>query len=320
MNRTSATLLVAAALSCSGCLDFDRQTIHAIFPEGRDELHVVLIYEGLHVNGTEKKDTTQAQLQLKELVEGQSFYVGNHMLRFSLVEKNDDKLAKQLQALLFKHLEIANGVLFLDDKSSLNGCQTVRIRNLSAFVTGLNQVIAAEFARLTEEKRGNLTADDFHDLETLALIDRAIQEKHVWLKCEPGRISFTMPASDAVIVKVKRTINGADRLARLDAQAQEFFPRRVPDMRKALADATREQQALADLPWSFQQGRKQFTISLGVGVGEPLHLPISSRTRLPAWEGDLVNYARNAQLPVRKDLTSNGLIEKLQRDVKELGK
>lgn len=320
MNRTSATLLVVATLSCSGCLDFDRQTIHAIFPEGRDELHAVLIYEGLHVNGKEKKDTTLAQQQLKELVEGKSFFLGNHMLRFSLVEKSDDKPAQQLQALLFKFLSLSNGALFLDDKSNLNGSQTVRIRNLSAFVTGLNDWIATEFARHSEEKRANLPADDFYDLETLALIDRAIQDKHVWLKIEPGRISFTMPASDEVIARVKRFIAGGDALARLHSQAQELVPEKLPEFRKAASEAARDQQALAGLPWGFQQGRKRFTLSLGVGEGEPLHLVFASRSRLPTWEGELVNFAKETQLPIRKDVTVNSLIEKLQREVKEAGK
>jgi hypothetical protein len=317
MNRTSATLLVVAALSSAGCLDFDRQTIHALFPEGRDELHAVFIYEGLHVSGKEKKDTALAQQQLKELVEGKSFYLGNHVLRFSLVEKSDDKPARQLQALLYKHLSLSNGVLFLDDQSNLNGSQTVRIRNLSAFAAGLNDWIAAEFARHSAEKRANLPADDFYDLETLALIDRALQDKHVWLKIEPGRISFTMPASDAVITKVKCFIAGGGALARLDSQAQELVPEKLPEFRKAVSEAAREQQALAGLPWGFQQGRKRFTLSLGVGEGEPLHLSFTSRSRLPSWEGELVNFAKEAQLPIRKDVTVGSLIEKLQREVKE---
>jgi len=317
MNRTSATFLVVAALSCSGCLDFDRQTIHAIFPEGRDELHALLIYEGLHVNGKENKDTALAKQQLKELVEGKSFFLGNHMLRFSLVEKSDDKSSRQLQALLYKYLSLSNGLLFLDDRSNLNGSQTVRIRNLSAFTAGLNDWIAAEFARHSEEKRANLPADDFYDLETLALIDRAVQDKHVWLKCEPGRLSFTMPASDAVIAKVKRFIVGSDALASLDSLARELVPEKLSEFRKTTSEAARNQQALAGLPWGFQQGRKRFTLSLGVGEGEPLHLAFASRSRLPTWEGELVNFARDSQLPIRKDVTLNSLIEKLQGEVKD---
>ncbi|MBL8793266.1 MAG: hypothetical protein JNM56_05125 [Planctomycetia bacterium] len=315
MNRTAVALFAVAALACSGCLDFDRQTMHILMPQGRDELHAVFIYEGLHINGSQQNHVARAKEELKDLVNGKALYLGNHMLRFHLTELSDDRM-KPLQTLLAKHLSLQDGVLFLDDRASLNASQTIRIRELTAFVQGLNEFIAGEFAHSVAEQRLN-PVGDFYDAETLALIERAIQDKHVWLSCEPGRISFTMPASDAVIARFKRQISGADDVDRLRSLADTMLPDGLAEFRKALTEAAANRETIAGLPWSFQHGRKRFTVSLGVGEGEPLHLVCKSGTRMQAWDGELVNFARNSQLPVRKDLTVQGQIEKLQREVKD---
>lgn len=333
MHRTctARALLAVVALTCAGCLDFDRQTVYAVFPQGRDELHALLIYEGLRVFGSDEQSARgaqeelrpiveRAQEELRQIVEGKSFYLGDLTHKFNLDGKEGSETEQKIGALLAKHISIQNGVLFLDDKANLNACQSVRIGKLSAFVEALNQLLTAEFARMAAEKRASPTNDDFFDPDTLASIDRAIQDRHVWLKCEPGRFSFTLPASRAATDKMKRRIAGMKVLNEVNAMAQKLEAEHLAAFKSIVAATQRYERSLVGLPWSFEQGRGRFTISLGVGEGEPLHLPIECSLRLWSWQGGLVNFAKEAQLPLRKDLTVNGLIEKLQREVKEMQK
>jgi hypothetical protein len=82
----AAILCILAGTGCTG-LTYDRQEKVFVFPKGRPEIKVLLVYEGLRVLGDRADSLKQAKEQLTELfVNRQEFWFGDGEtpLHFSL--------------------------------------------------------------------------------------------------------------------------------------------------------------------------------------------------------------------------------------------
>jgi hypothetical protein len=153
MKRYAKFAAITLALALSGCIDFEKQTIVVVTAPEKDELHVLLVYEGLHVSGGRQR----AEEQLQKFVESQQEFciTDNWLGRVDLAPSKDGKedtenprRANRLRALTRSHFAISNGTFFINPDGQLSGWQQIAVRNASQYVAGVNGLLAEAFAEM----------------------------------------------------------------------------------------------------------------------------------------------------------------------------
>jgi hypothetical protein len=312
-------LLAAFALAATGCVDFDKETMVFVFPPDSKEVRGLLIYEGLSVQGNDPDDLENAKKQLTQFVaDEKEFCLGdNFQLHFNQADEDNDDLSKKLQKQMQrKHLVIHNGAFFLNPDGKLCGYQTVTVKDRESFVRDLNAFASAGFSALATE----WLADDSKrapsfDEETLRRLQKAAGAQFVWFQLEPGRVSFTAPATSATIQRVKADLLGAESVAQLrtrlaepdkDANADPAKPTKAEAARRTLDFLEARGRLLSEAPWSFDQRADRLSIALGVGGGAPIRL--AAYTSSPGGHREeLLAHARTLKAPFKKDLTAEKL-------------
>jgi hypothetical protein len=314
--RTLGAVAVACALSgSSGCLTFEKQTLVLVFPRGSQEVRGLLVYEGLHAAGHTPADLARAKEELAGLFEGeQEIRLSGWPLRFQLApQPGDSEEVRLWRALLRKHLVIRKGGFFLDAEGKLGGYQTVTIRDRGKFVPELNrrisQSMAGVAARGLADPKGRGAV---WDEESLRLVQRACTKEFPWVQIEAGRVCLTAPASPALTRRLKRAV--LEEAASLPWLRDVAEGKRRGALRHELpAVLSRTEEAvtwLADVPWGFDQHADRFTVSLGLGGGEPIRVVLANGNRggPREWDKELMAYARQLRVPHHAGLTAERLI------------
>jgi hypothetical protein len=287
-SRFFLPLACFLALGCTGCLIFEKETLVAIIAPERDEASALLVYEGMHVEGSSKEDLLKANKALRAAFKDRrAFYLGNPLALIELDEPQ--KGGTEFDELLTGHLAITTAKLGLDRQGRLCGYQEIKIRRLKEFIKGLNKEVSKE---LTQECGKALASKekpaDGWDLETLRRVNQAAGNKFAWLAVDDGRVSFTMPGTPAFFQKFKRDLLMSSlppefrapeplggpilarvRQPRLKLPNEETFLRGVSDLERLV-------RLLADTPFSLEQRPDSLTISLGLGRGQPVQLAIDN--------------------------------------------
>jgi hypothetical protein len=311
-------LLLIPLCLAGGCnkLGHDKETIVAAFPPGKDEVRLLLIYEGFHVPQEEKTKLGQAKDELDRLMASErEFRLGYWPLFFNLDRRdNDNDAEKQLVDFLRAHITIRKGAFFQSRDGALNGYQTVTIRDAQKFIAGWNERISAWLAeKLPEELAKPKRDDDAFDKESLERLLQAARKKHTWIKLEPGRISLTLPGTQSLFERGKRESLKLPALERLhqeiatSGQGPGSADRGA--QRDAIAAIERNAIWLSQLPLSIDQRKDRLTLSLGFGDGESITmgLPNEPRTRNEL-DKELVAHARKLKVPFREGITVDSLI------------
>lgn len=313
-------LLAVTTLAGPGCngLTVDREAAVFSFPHGRQEMRVLLVYDGLRVRGNKPEDLDQARKQLTGLfVDRQEFWLGGPEIPFifSLRPPAPGGDDNEFLALLRKHVDIGRTELFTAPDGRPCAYQTLTVSDPGKLTAGLNAVITAEMARTAKRELAKPATEPEGDTDraTWGLTERACRGKFDWIRTEPGRFSLTVPASPEFSRKAKAWILGLEPLAEAETalragrakagEPAEAF-RTLLHIRTRLGD-------LADTPWSFDQRKERFTVSLGYGGGEPIRvvprpLPVPPPTAL---DKDLLAFARRLEIPFRPKTEIAALVE-----------
>jgi hypothetical protein len=326
--RTLRAVAVALALlGGAGCLTFEKETMVFVFPPGGQEVRGLLVYEGMAPSAAKAADLERAKDELGEIYASRErFYLGAWPLLVSLKPgANDDPGTREGKALFRKHLVVRSGGLFLNENGRLCGYQVVTIRDRTKFVPALNGLIGRSMAEYAERALADpRRRADWLDEGSLRLMRRASQKRFEWVQIEPGRFGLTLPATPAAAARLKRAFLGTEELARLrDAASVRLgkkgtdAPPRAPkleEVRAAVRAYGADRQALIDylaaLPLSFEQRKDRFTVSLGLGEGEPIRLATPTEVG-PApvpGEADLIAHARKLKVPFQAGLTTEKVI------------
>jgi hypothetical protein len=303
-RRLAAFFGLALALASTGCgrLGFEKETVVAAFPADRDEVRVVLVYEGLTVLGDKDSDLQDAKSQLKELATEQTFYLGSNALCLSLKPEparflNDEE--KQNWKLIEKHVTLRNGAFFLNEDGRLSFYQHLAIRDAQEFVRGCNERISAAVAKFAAKglaldratrNAGERAGWDKWDVETLKRWQAASTAKHAWLRLEPGRISLVLPGTEQYFARLKREF--------LTEYATNPWVVRL----------------LSGAAWSLDQRRHQLTVALGSGDGQAIRVVFNNDVSGRKYERELLSHARTLAVPFSKTATSKSLIDKLAQE------
>jgi len=301
-RRLAVFFGLALALANAGCgrLGFEKQTVVAAFPADRDEVRILLVYEGLNVLGDKENDLKDAKSRLRQLATEQTFYLMN-AFSFSLKPDPARPLTeeeKKTWQLIQKHLSLLNGEFYLDEKGQLCFYQHLTIRDAQEFVKGCNEWIGRAIGKFAAEglalDRAALNAEEraawaMWDVETLQRLQAASKGKHAWLRLEAGRLSFTMPGTEHCFTHLKRE--------GLRNCAKEPWLARL----------------ISDTPCSLDQRKDQLTVALGVGAGEPIRLLFEGDKDKRHFDGELRKYAQGLPVPFSKTATSKSLIDSLEQ-------
>jgi hypothetical protein len=300
---------------------FEKETMVVMFPPDSTEVRGLLVYEGVRVTSDDNMDLAKAKEQLTRFVNGgQEFCLGdNWILHFDLApDTATDEAARALRAMLRKHLVVRNGAFFLDKDGKLCGYQTVTVRDRDKFAAGLNaQTSAGMTAFATQALADPKTVPrGWWDDESLRLVQQAGRMQFAWFRLEPGRISFTLPATPAAVRRLKREALNVEEIARLRnelmAPGKPAGP--PPDARQRvdpfLANLENATGLLADTPLSFDQRADRFTVALGLGGGQPIRLAVPGEPVQAHRKADeeLIAHARTLKAPFKAGLTAEGLI------------
>lgn len=291
------TVILSLALAGGGCVTFEKETAVVAFPPGKDEIRILLIYEGVQASDSNAGTLKTAREQLTRFVTSQEeFCLGDNWITHVVMttSKDDSEQTKQLRNFLKKHIAVKNGAFFDNKDGKLSGYQTVTVRQAKQFVEDLNGLISPEIVKLTEEA---LASPDLKksglDVETLERLQRAGRELFAWVRLEPGRVSFTAPLSFALLAR------GRHDLAK---QLTESLKSRPTELEPLL-------KFLAEVPISLDQRKNQVTVSLGVGEGEPFTLLFGDKEKpVRHFEKELRDHARSLRPEFLKDATTEGLI------------
>jgi hypothetical protein len=287
------------------------------FPRDRAEVRMLLVYEGLRVRGDKPEDLARAKKQLTELfVDRQEFWLGTPELPFPFsLRAPRDGNDKPALALLRKHVAIDRSGLFTLPDGRPCAYQTLTIRDPDKLAAALNAEISSEMAgnaRQELAKPATETTADF-DRETWRLVERACRGKFDWLRVEPGRFSVTIPASPEFSRKTKAWFLGLETLGDVEAALRRGRPKldESADLFRLFRDTRARLGDLADAPWSFDQRKDQFTVSLGYGGGEAILLTSRRRQPLPSnpLDKDLHAFIRRLEIPFRDKTEVAALVE-----------
>jgi hypothetical protein len=323
VSRALAALAAAVALSSAGCLDFDKQTIVVGFVPDKDEVHVLFVYEGLHVAGKEKSDLKKAQEGLTELLTTQkAFYVGHPMLRMPLQpdEKTPSAKDKKIFDLFGKHLSLGKAEAFLGADDRLGAAQVLTIKDARQFVDRVNELISEGVAEDLERALKDPKTPK-EDLESLRLIRKAAKERFAWVRLEPGRLRVTVPGTPAFFARARSdVIRGASGFAELSQLLTGPVPPggRPADheerVRHKVAEVNRFIEAAGQTPWGLEQGPDRLTFSLGLGGGRPIHILSPYYPNRPGARADeLLGFARTLSVDLKKDPTADQIITRFVR-------
>jgi hypothetical protein len=320
--------LVSLLLSLSGChLGHEQETIVVAFPPGRDEVRVLLIYQGFHAFSGSNRDLESVLRSAKHDLGGlmaseQEFRLGGWPLHFYLApQERETNEQKEFREFLRDHLTIRKGGFFSDPDGRLNGYQFLEVRDARKFVARANDRISAFIAKsLSERMAKPERPEDDIDEESLELILKAAREKHRWLDLKPGRISFTLPGTPTLFERGKREVlqlrtleNLRKELAKPEA-ADATAGTKAP--RESIDRIERDAEWLSQLPLSIDLRKDRITLSLGLGDGEPIILktPHESREKR-LFEKELIAHARTLSVPFQEELTSESLIAEFLKDI-----
>lgn len=323
-------VLMLGTLPSTGCLglEFEKQTALFVFVQDRDEIQALFVYEGLRVSDSKsdkdpeknrESNLNRASADLTGLVNGDHFYLGGPLPRVDLkVEDKTPEEDRKAIEFLKKHLTIRKGFFVTGEAGRLTYCQPIAVREPGKLVAGLNDRISAGFAGLEEQPK-----DPIWDAETFQMVQKAGRDRHTWLKLEPGRLSYTMPATPGFVTRLKREMLNLDQVAALRKQIDGL--REKPEDMKALAATSRADldrlerwlESLAENPWSLDVRTNMMTFAVGYGnsAAVRLQVPVSPKA-MPAGklEAELLVHARTLGTPFRAGVDVETLLTEFQRE------
>jgi hypothetical protein len=325
--RQPLLIMALLALTNTGCLDFEKQTMVVTFSKDGQDMQVLMVYDGLGVSGNNPKDLETAKDQLAQLVRGEAFYMGDPLVRVYLKPGKYDEPKdwdKKAMKVLGKHIVLGQGLLLKTLDGRYAYCQPLTVRDPASFVAWLNQIIAEEAVDVlrAEPKKKGKKAEPIADEETITVIEKAAKNKFAFLRVEPGRIAFTVPGTPKFFADLKRDAlgGGFDNIKKevenlLDPTTRDKV--KPEQIRKLFDNLESEVNLLADTPWSLDQRRNQVTLALGWGDGHPFRLTVESAGRPDGKKAkhnkDLFAFAETLGATVRDDVSLDQVLEEFQR-------
>jgi hypothetical protein len=333
-SQSRPWFIVAALLPflSTGCLVFEKQTIHAVYSPQDDTLEMIFVYEGLHHEGeygqkkglppnpdVMQKRLKQSQADLAALVNTKDgFYLGHPeaKISFEKMQKNppEDAHAKALMHAIQDHVSVSKGKLFFNQDKKLSYYHYVKIQKASQFVAKGNELISEAVLRNNQPPAANAPEWE-KDLRERFV--QAAKKGHPWVKLEPGRLSLTLPVNQEAIVQAKKSLLHLEQIDILrddidSISRGENIESHLFSLRMAVQNWKFTGDFIAENNWSLAHHKDSAKFSLGVGGSEPIPaiFPWGQVNPKTAQPGNLVPYAQTLGADVwDSDATVAGVLQ-----------
>ncbi len=325
-SRLGFFLVALLPFLSTGCLVFEKQTLHMAYSPKDDTINAILIYHGLDVGDKLEVDLENAKQELKQLTTTNDLiYVGHPLLRFSFQEakqrKNGNPQTEFLDQLMIEHVTLSRGVLFQTKEGQLCYSQHIKIRQASQLIKGLNKLISMDIIRNTKESKTDLKDLPEWEKDVRERVLAAAKKGHPWLQLKPGRISVTSPANREALVEIKSDMLQMNRIENLKKKIQAIRNKKQDDPGLSSLGSFVEilnllGTFLIENDWSLDQRKDKVTLSFGVGGDEPIPLVIPV-VDVPPPSGDLqkqlVGYSRKIGATWDNEATVAGLLMEFRK-------
>lgn len=195
-------ILIAIAAVCllQGCVEFERQSLVYRHDTDRDELRILMIYEGIYAENA--RDVGELR---SLLLRPRTFLFSNWIMEYdrdawlrALDELRQDKSPNhpastaaqiRLRKLGLDNIRVENGKFYLNDRNKLAAWQQVTITNVTALLSAANEAINAALLA------GELQTGDLPlaSADSAQFILDAAAANHNWLQLTDGQWRVRLP-------------------------------------------------------------------------------------------------------------------------------
>lgn len=242
-------LLEIALLIASGCVELTSQRISWFYDAPKDELRILIHYDGIHDSGDDENG--KGVEQVREFVKNGDVmfrdWIGHIEmadLREQLQDPNTEPLEKDWVRLVTS-IKIEPVGYYREPDGRMGAAQLVTIPKARAFVRKLNGLISREILE------GEINKDD-PMARTQERMHAAAKNRHQWLTLDGHSIRFTLPVHPDEWLRARG----------------KFLADRVKEIVKAGEEAVDDEmiaiiQALSSMPVSYIESADQVTFVLG---------------------------------------------------------
>jgi len=204
MKRLILVLAVAlgSLLTLSGCVEWERQTVTYRYHPDRDELRMLIVYDGVYSAGSLSSGIDQLRTVLAR---PRAFFFDNWISEYDrdawvrlasepAAEDMPEDLADAMEAVVDHMLDdvrVMNGAFYLNGNNELAAYQRLTLTHVSEFVAAVNTLVNAAVVH------GEVDAGDFGfsaDYSDTLLRDAA-WSGHEWLTLDAGEFSLHVPVT-----------------------------------------------------------------------------------------------------------------------------
>jgi hypothetical protein len=255
--RSLIVLLVIAALFIStGCLELVGQRITLRHDAAKDELHVMIHYDGIHDSGKDEYGKGSEQVA-KAVSDGEfmlldwPFHIKPRELAGN-VGAGAPQPVVDFVALAGKSIEVKTIGYHRDPDGRIGGSQLVTIKGAKAFIKAANAAISAGLAAQTE-------APPERFVRSWELVKAAaVKGEHQWLALEGNALKVSLPIHAREWAALK-----AHSLAEVAKEIFRIATSEEAEQKKEGANIQRIILALTSAPISYSDAGGMLTVRLG---------------------------------------------------------
>ncbi|MCZ6641682.1 MAG: hypothetical protein O7F71_08905, partial [Gammaproteobacteria bacterium] len=194
--RKLLVLWIIGLVTLQACVEFERQTIQYRHDTERDELRMLMIYDGIY--GEKARDYPELR---SVLLRPRTFIFSNWVFEYDRDEivqqleelkgEQDTKLTlslRRLFSLLLDNVRVDNGVFYLNNENKLAGYQQVTLSKVSELVAAFNQMVNTGLIHDELDP----TDFPFASSQSAYTIRRAAWAGHRWIELEQGELRIRL--------------------------------------------------------------------------------------------------------------------------------
>jgi hypothetical protein len=256
MNKSITTILLvlleAALLTVAGCVELTDQRISWFYDALKDELRILIHYDGIHDSGDDEHGKSVEQLRVfvkngDVMFRDWTGHIDMADIRRQLQDPNTKPLEKDL-ARLITTIKTEPVGYYREPDGQVGAAQLVTIPNVKAFIGELNSLLSRQF--LAEDVNENSAM-----ARTQQCMRAAAKNEFKWCTIEGHAIRFTLPVHQHEWLRAKGKF--------LEDGLKEFVKATEKDVEGKTTDIKAWMQAISSVPVSYIESGDQVTFVLG---------------------------------------------------------
>ncbi len=219
--KTFASFLLGCVLLLTGCLELVGQRIGIHYDAAKDELRILIHYDGIHDSGNQQFGDGAGQLT--EAIADGNILIMDWPLHFPLkkivaaaADQNLPQEVRDFVDLLPKSVEVTALGWYRDPQERIGGAQLVTVRNAKTFIAKANAAISAGILQMPAGEPEEIR-------RSVALIRKAAKDGHTWLSLDGYSLKVSLPVhrTEWARVKAKGMKQALEHLFAISSQPPE---------------------------------------------------------------------------------------------------